>query len=258
MWASERQAKILEILNTEKRVVTLDLVDLFDVSRETIRRDLLDMETAGALHRVHGGAICVDVGVATEPDFAVRMEAGAEYKAAIGAATCDLIGDGATVFVDAGTTTRAFAHQALRKGSLKFITNSIEIAQMASGSNAREVLLLGGRPHKDVPATYGELTLSEIDRFHADFAVLSPVGLHPTRGASYYELHEAEVARAMIRRSARCIMLCHSPKIGVESRVAVCRPEEIDHIVTDELADKSLRLPRGQVHFTSLASAVSG
>ena len=81
---------------------------------------------------------------------------------------------------------------------------------MASAPNS-DTLLLGGRPHRDVPATYGEMTLSEIDRFLADYAVISPVGVHADRGATDYELHEAEVARAMMRlpkKSRRLVATC--------------------------------------------------
>lgn len=161
---------------------------------------------------------------------------------------------GATCFVDAGTTTAAFARCLADRGDIRVITNSIEIARTLADAPDCDVLLLGGRPHRDVPATYGEMTLSEIDRFLADFAILSPVALHPERGATDYELREAEVARGMIRRSQSCIMLCHAEKIGVESRVAICRLDEIDYLVTDAVPG-TIGLPRGRVHFVRRAPA---
>lgn len=251
MWSHERQSRILEMLGTEKKVFTNRLAQLFDVSRETVRRDLLDMELHGTLVRVHGGAMSVEREIPPEPAFSERPVTHADQKSAIGALACTIIPRGSTIFVDAGTTTRAFAQELARQGDVRVITNSIEIARILGPVAGCDTLLLGGRPHTDVPATYGEMTLSEIDRFLADFAVISPVGIHADRGATDYELHEAEVARAMMRRSRECIMLCHSEKIGAESRVSICRLDEIEHLVTDAAADTSFKLPRGRIHHST-------
>lgn len=249
MWAHERKSRILEILGREGRVYTNSLAHMFDVSRETVRRDLLEMEEDGNLQRVHGGATPLRADIVPEPAFRDRLEAHSEVKAAIGVRACELIPPGSTLFIDAGTTTLAFAQVLARRGNVRIITNAIEIAQIMARVDSCDTLLLGGRPHSDVPATYGEMTLAEIDRFLADFAVISPVGMHPTRGATDYELHEAEVARTMMRRARSCIMLAHADKIGTESRVTICRPDEIDHVVTDDRALPGLTLSRGTVHY---------
>ncbi|EPX86021.1 DeoR/GlpR family DNA-binding transcription regulator [Salipiger mucosus] len=249
MWSHERQSKILEHLGRDGKVQTHRLAELFEVSRETIRRDLLELDQKGSLVRVHGGAVQSEREILPEPAFSDRLVAHAEVKRAIGRTAAALIEPGATLHIDAGTTTRAFARELIQQhDDLRIITNSIEIAQMLAVEDGFEVLLLGGKPHGDVPATFGELTLSEIDRFLADYAVISPVGLNAARGATDYELHEAEVARKMIRCARSCLMLCHASKIGAESRVAVCRTEEIDQVVTDAAADPEFRLPNGRVH----------
>lgn len=249
MWSHERQEKILELLASQQKVSTNALSAEFNVSRETIRRDLLEMEVQGVLLRVHGGAKTVGTAIEPEGTFAQRQEQFHEQKKAIAQLACDLIPRNSTCFVDAGTTTSAFARAVAARGDIRIITNSLEIAQIVSGGQNCDVLLLGGRPHSDVPATYGEMTLSQIDRFLADFAVISPTGLHQNRGATDYELHEAEVARAMMRRASACIMLCHSDKIGTESRVSICRLYEVDHLVTDtHPRGQDITLPRGTVH----------
>lgn len=247
MWSHERQAKILEKLTADNKVSTVQLAQNFGISRETARRDLIEMEQSGQLRRVHGGAVSTVSDIDPEPPFSQRLVQFAEDKDAIGRTACDLVPEGSTCFIDAGTTTIAFARHLAARGNIRVITNSIEIAQIIARGRDCETLLLGGRPHTDVPATYGEMTLSEIDRFLGDFAVISPVGLHLARGASDYELHEAEIARAMMRRSKECVMLCHSSKIGIESRVGICRIDEIDHLVTDASAE-AISLPRGRLH----------
>jgi DeoR/GlpR family transcriptional regulator of sugar metabolism len=249
MWSHERQEKILELLASNHKVSTNALSVAFDVSRETIRRDLMEMEQQGVLLRVHGGAKPIGALIEPEATFAQRQEQFHDQKQAIARLACNLIPLHSTCFIDGGTTTSVFARHVAARGDIRVITNSLEIAQiMASGQNC-DVLLLGGRPHSDVPATYGEMTLSQIDRFLADFAVISPTGLHQDRGATDYELHEAEVARAMMRRARACVMLCHSDKIGTESRVSICRLDEVDHLVTDTLPrGQEITLPRGTVH----------
>lgn len=257
MWSHERQAKILELLARDGKAFTNRLAQEFKVSRETVRRDLLEMEQSGTLVRVHGGAMSSNRDIIPEPAFSERLVAHAEAKTAIGIAACALIPRGSTLFIDAGTTTIAFARALARKGDMRVITNSIEIAQIAGAAESCDTLLLGGRPHLEVSATYGEMTLSEIDRFLADFAVISPVGIHATRGATDYELHESEVARTMMRRARSCVMLCHASKIGIESRVSICRLDEIDNLVTDESADPAFRLPRGTVHYAGTGQATT-
>lgn len=252
MWSHERQAKILESLGRDGKVQARSLADMFDVSRETIRRDLKELEGRGGLLRVHGGALLAADDVSPEPAFADRLELNADIKRAIGQKACELIPQSSTVFIDAGTTTLAFARSLSRLKGIRIITNSIEIARLSSPDSDCETLLLGGKPDHKVPATYGELTLSEIDRFLADFAVIAPVGLHNARGATSYELHEAEVARKMMQRSETCIMLCDSEKLGRESRVAVCQVHEIDHLVTNGSDDFDFKLPRGTVHLATL------
>ncbi|SMO90515.1 DeoR/GlpR family DNA-binding transcription regulator [Paracoccus laeviglucosivorans] len=249
MWSHERQGKILEMLVRDGKVMTNQLADLFNVSRETVRRDLLEMEETGSLTRVHGGAIQSGPDITPEAAFDIRRSADASAKDAIGEAACALIEPGMTLMIDTGTTTLAFAHALVRRGPVRIITNSIEIAQLTAASDC-ETLLLGGRPHREVPGTFGEMTLSEVDRFLADMAIISPVGLHPHRGATDYELHEAELARAMMRRAKSRMILCHSAKIGAESRVAICGLDEIDHVVTDARPNEVFSLPRGQMHFT--------
>ncbi|WP_138470726.1 DeoR/GlpR family DNA-binding transcription regulator [Poseidonocella sp. HB161398] len=251
MWSHERQAEILALLSQDGKVSAHILASRFSVSRETVRRDLLEMEEAGLLQRVHGGAVGSH-SVEPEPAFAARASQFSEQKHAIGRAALELIPEGATCFIDAGTTTSSFAASLAARGNIRVMTNSLEIATiMVKGANC-DTLLLGGRPHTDVPATYGEMTLSEIDRFRADHAVISPVAVDRQRGATSYELHEAEVARAMIRCSQNCIMLCHSEKLETESRVSICRLDEIDHLVTDALAEP-FDLPRGTTHYAALS-----
>jgi DeoR/GlpR family transcriptional regulator of sugar metabolism len=227
LWHEERRSRIVALLRDGARASTSAIAGELGVSRETVRRDLLTLEAEGLLQRVHGGAIAPRD--AAEAPFDRRRRQRWREKLAIGRAAARLVETGMIVFVDAGTTTLAFAEALAGRRDLRVVTNSIGVAQRLSD----RAILLGGAVTTDVPATFGELTLGEIGRFMADLAFISPVAVHAEDGAMNYALHEAEVARAMIRRSRALVVLADRSKLDLRSRVTVCKPGEIDVLVTD-------------------------
>ena len=231
MWLQERHQRIMTLLQAHHRVSTDTLADEFGVSRETVRRDLLELESEGHVKRVHGGAVLPHP--APEEPFQERMSLHLNAKKAIAKAAAALIEPGQCVLVDAGTTTSVFARELIKVPDVMIVTNSVDIMTTAHHSNHNaEVLLLGGRVVSDVPATYGEITLSEISRFNADVVVLSPVALHSTQGATDFDIHEAEVARAMIAQAHKVVMLADHSKLETTSRVHYCQTDQINVLVT--------------------------
>lgn len=223
----------MSLLEAQHRVSTDSLADDLDVSRETVRRDLLELESEGLVKRVHGGAVLPRP--APEEPFKKRMSSQLRAKKSIAKCAATLIKPGQCIFIDAGTTTSVFAQELARLTDVLVLTNSIDIATTIHQSEYDlKVVLLGGQMVSDVPGTYGELTLSEIARFNADIAVMSPVALHPEHGAANFDLHEAEVARAMIAQSAKLMMLADYDKLGATSRVQYCVADQIDVLVTNK------------------------
>ena len=222
----------MEILTARGQVSAGKLADLLGVSRETVRRDLLEMEKEGRVTRVHGGAILPQQG--TEPPFSKRLNTKLREKREIARKAVGLIRPGQCVMVDAGTTTSVFARELIRVPDIMVVTNSIDIATTIQNAQAAiELVLLGGTLVSDVPGTYGAMTLAEVERFRADMAFVAPVALDAAEGAFDFELHEAEVAGAMVAQARQAVMLVDHGKLGVTSRVRYCRPEEIDILVTD-------------------------
>jgi DeoR family fructose operon transcriptional repressor len=232
MWSEERHHRILTMLIAQGRIETDSVTEALNVSRETVRRDLLKLEAEGKLRRVHGGAISAEI--SAEKPFETRRQVNAAEKKRIAKAAARLLQPGECCFVDAGTTTAAFALELAKLPGIAVITNSIDVASaMRSGQPDADVLLLGGQLGADVPATYGEITISEIQRFRPDAAIISPVGLHPEHGATDYFLAEAEVARAMIANARRLVMLADRSKLGEVSRVRLCPITAIETLVVD-------------------------
>ncbi|MEJ6004072.1 DeoR/GlpR family DNA-binding transcription regulator [Paucibacter sp. AS339] len=243
MWTPERHDKIISLLNERQRLTTDAFALELGVSKETVRRDLIELEAHGKLSRVHGGAIpCAQTSEAqAEASYQERVRQQQPEKQAIARAAAKLIRPGSCCFIDAGSTTHALAQQLLQCGrELQIITNSVEIARTLAASPEIETHLLGGQFQADVPATSGDFTLSEIARYHADFALISPTALNPEHGALDYAWHEANVARAMLARSRSCILLADASKLGASSRLQVCPATAIDVLVTDDRAEPAM------------------
>jgi DeoR/GlpR family transcriptional regulator of sugar metabolism len=236
MWAGERHRRILNLIASVGRVEAETMAEQLHVSRETIRRDLKQLEQDGRVRRVHGGAIPVEP--APERPFRARRRVQVDAKRRIGQAAAPLLRPGQSCFIDAGTTTAAFASALARIGGVFVITNSVEVAAiLRAGDAAADIVLLGGRFGTEVPATHGELTIAEIGRFRADVAVLSPVGVDPVGGVTYHLFIEAEIARTMMRHAGLTLWLADHTKLGQTNRAAVCACPDIHTLVTDAPAE---------------------
>ena len=236
MLQEARFHRIKALLTTHGEVSTERLVRDLLVSRETIRRDLQELESEGALRRVHGGGVALDASGAEAP-LAVRQASRAKEKRAIARGAVRLLWAGETLLIDAGTTTAQLAEELTALAGLTVITNGLDVARTLNRDERfrrnNEVVLLGGRLLTEVPATAGDLTIAEIGRYSADVALLSPVGLCAPHGASSFERSEAEVARAMVASARRCVILADHGKIGQRSRIGYADLAAIDTIVTD-------------------------
>lgn len=239
MLQEERFIRIRSLLATFTRVSTERVARDLDVSRETARRDLLDLETQGALRRVHGGAVAI--GPEPEAPLSVRQRSNPSEKRRIAKAALKLLMPGQTLFLDAGTTTNILAEELATLSGLTVVTNSLSIALRLATTNTtrtsnHNIILLGGHVHAETEAVYGDITVGEVHRYKADVAMLSPVGLDAKHGATSFESHECEVARAMCTQAMRVVILADHSKIGQSSRVSYIASADIDTVVTDSRA----------------------
>ncbi|MBS0519542.1 MAG: DeoR/GlpR transcriptional regulator [Proteobacteria bacterium] len=247
MGAEERHRRILALLHRLKRVTAESIAEELEVSRETVRRDLVKLEQDGAPRRVHGGGVLPEP--QEEAPFEKRMTAQAREKQVMARAIHDLLRPDMTCFVGAGTTTAVLATELCKAIRLTVITNSISVASTVRSGSSHEVILLGDALNGDVPGTYGELTLSEIGRFHTDLTIISPIAVDEVAGVTTFAFQEAEVARAMIAQGRKLVVLAGHTKLGTTSGVYICNCPKVDVLVTDAGADRSaLRsLTRGGV-----------
>jgi DeoR family glycerol-3-phosphate regulon repressor len=238
MKPKDRQTKILEIVARDGAASVETLAEAFDVSVETIRRDLSDLASTGALNKVRGGARRIRL--ATEGSFEERRFEAAAAKAAIARTLAGIVEPGDTLFMDTGTTTLACAEELARAEGLTVITNSFLIAQRLGAGGRHRVHVLGGTWHAGNAETVGPHAIEQIGRFQADHAVLGVAALDADAGAMDADFDEAQVARAMIDRARHVIVLAHGDKFGRRAAYRVCRLDEIDVLVSDREPDGPL------------------
>jgi DeoR/GlpR family transcriptional regulator of sugar metabolism len=239
MLQEERFLRIRSLLATFSRLSVERVMQDLTVSRETVRRDLLELEGLGELRRVHGGAVAIKA--EPEPPLAVRLVARQREKRAIAKAAVALLRPGQTIFMDAGSTMSICSEEIGTLSGMTVITNSLNIALKFAGAGegrltGNQTILLGGQIDVKAQATCGDTTVEAIRRYRADVALLSPVGLHAKHGAMSFEHHEATVARAMAEQAQQLVLLADHAKIGQASRVTYARTTDIDVVVTDAKA----------------------
>lgn len=238
MWHHERHQRICSLINTFSQLSSERLASELGVSKETIRRDLLHLEAVGELQRIHGGAISINK---EEPPINIRSKLHVNEKKSMVKLARSQIKSGQTLFVDAGSTTTLLAEELNKLSGLIVITNSWDVAYIleschqeegASGSN--QVILLGGKVNPQLKSTFGQRTVSEIQSYRADMALLSPVGIESGFGVSSYDHDEAAVAHAMVNNADTVLILADHSKIGKISRVSYCPIQRVDFLVSDQ------------------------
>ncbi|MFC5387422.1 DeoR/GlpR family DNA-binding transcription regulator [Aquamicrobium segne] len=238
MKPSNRQAEILFCVERDGEVSVPDLVARFEVSAETIRRDLAQLAASGAVQKVHGGARRVRLHV--ENSFEDRISEQAAEKAIIAQKLRKLVSPGDTCFIDTGTTTLVCAQAIADIEDLTVITNSLHVARLL-GAGKGKVFLLGGNYAFDNDETVGPIALVQIAQFRADYAVIGAAALDPEAGPMDANFEEAAIARAMCKHAAKIIIVADSSKYGKRALHHVCPLEDVDIIVSDRLPDKAFQ-----------------
>jgi len=247
MRRSVRQAEIAAAVEAGGRASVDALAAQFDVSLETMRRDLADLAAAGTIRRVHGAAVAA--GGAREAPFTSRLVDNAAGKRAIAAKLAEIMRPGETIFIDTGTTTLTAAQAIAPTPDLTIVTNGAAIAAALARGPSR-VFLLGGWYGVDADETYGAAAVAQIGEFQADRAILTAGGLDAELGVADFEFEEASVARAMAAHADSVIVLADATKFGRRAAHRVSPLDQIDMLLTDGATPPPQRsaLNRAGVH----------
>lgn len=235
MNAEQRQQDIVDAVAREGRVSVVDLASRYDVTVETIRRDLAALDRVGALRKVHGGAVAATVLALPETAVAERELSNAAAKQAIAAAAIAAVAPrpGAVLLLDAGTSVSSLARLLPEGLGLTVITNSVLTAALLAGREDLTVRVLGGHVRGITQAAVGPEALSTLAQLRVDVAIMGANGLTAEHGLSTPDPDEASVKRAMIRAARRVVVLADATKIGQEHLVSFADLDDVDTLVTD-------------------------
>jgi DeoR family transcriptional regulator of aga operon len=237
MLSEERRREILELLQSEGRVLVRDLSKRFRTSLITIRKDLEFLHHQGQLERTHGGALPLRTGALRDRTLQEKERLHRQEKLRIAAAAVRMIRPGQVVILDSGTTTTAIARACRQFRSLTVITNATNIAQELAGTSV-EVLLTGGTLRKNSFSLVGPLAEESLRRLSADLLFLAVDGFDVRYGLTTPNLLEARVNRAMAEASRRTIVVCDSSKFGRRSLSLIMPVSAVHETITDRKITK--------------------
>lgn len=238
MTPEERRNEIINMVRTETRASVEQLAEALNASRETIRRDLSELDSRGFLRKVHGGAVISepDTADSLEGPFSARMAQNLKAKRAIAKAAAGLLKAGDSVLIDTGSTTLVLAEELSSIAGLTVITNSAAIAALAAKGPESKVFLIGGEYRRSGQENVGEIAVQQISQFRAMHAILTVAAVAET-GYMDHDFQEAQVARAMSRQAASVTILADSSKMGRLGVFEVGPPQLAKRLITNEIPD---------------------
>ena len=233
----KRRSQIIKMLEEQSVVTNRELMDAFGISIETVRRDLAYLEQKGVLERVYGGAVRKEM-LREELIYSSREQKEAEEKQKIAEVTEKLIQNNDIVFFDIGTTVHYVVKKLNAGKKISAFTNAIRTAVTLSEKGS-EVILTGGRIRSGELALSGSLAENNLRNFNIDKAIISVAGITED-GVSDFFADEAGLRRQAISNANKVIVLADYTKFGVRAACRVCEIEDIDVLITDSKAPKSL------------------
>jgi DeoR/GlpR family transcriptional regulator of sugar metabolism len=232
-----RRKQIAELIEKKGTLSNTEIMERFDISIETVRRDLAYLEGKGALKRVYGGAIKNEVN-SVEPNYTNRESLNDSEKIAIAMEAEKLINPNDTVFFDIGTTVLHLANRVDASKNVLAFTNSLRTA-MALSDKAKSVVLTGGQLRYGEFCVSGSIAEENMLRFNVNKVVIGVGGITED-GITDFIVEEASLRQKMIKNAETVIAIADFSKFGVRAVCNVCDIDDVDILITDEKAPEDL------------------
>jgi DeoR family transcriptional regulator, glycerol-3-phosphate regulon repressor len=236
---THRQSEILNIARSQGRVMVDDLTRRFEVSAQTIRKDLNDLCDQRSLTRIHGGAIIAS-GVENLAYEARRFVA-ADEKKAIGQAAAAQIPNGCSLFINIGTTTEEVASALTAHQDLLVITNNLNVAMLLYRLPRIEVIVAGGTVRRADGAVIGSTAINLIGQFKVDYAIIGASAIDEEGTLLDFDYREVQAAQAIIANARNVILVADSTKLQRSAPVRIAQLSQIKTFVTDAELPQRLR-----------------
>lgn len=228
----ERRRKIAEQVLAYHSVKVIDLSKEFDVTEETIRRDLEKLEKQKVLVRTYGGAVLTEKTNDDEP-FSIRSRENIECKKSIALVISDMIQDGEVVMMDSSTSSLEVGKSIGNSKKVTLITNSMGLAMEMVQYDKTQVICVGGTLRRRAISFIGPATRQAIQNYYADKVILSCKGIDMEKGVMESNEMESDVKRAMIATARTVILAIDHTKFDSVAMVRSCDLAKVDIVVTD-------------------------
>ena len=232
----ERREQIMERVLRDGRVDVADLALAFDVTSETIRRDLTDLQEERLVRRVHGGAVPWRSWI-FEPQLRVRESQNVDEKRRIARAALQEVPEQGAILIDSGSTAAHLADLLDRDRQLTVITNSVPIVQSLATTERPEVVLIGGTLRRNTMAFVDETGVDMLRDLTVDVLFMGCDGVSPGRGFTTPYRSEAAIKRAMMASARRTVMMFDHSKVGNDQLLRFAPIGDVDLIITGAEVD---------------------
>ncbi|GHV54219.1 HTH-type transcriptional regulator IolR [Synergistales bacterium] len=216
----------------QRRRVDLDaLCEYFSVSKNTIRRDIDDLEKRGSIKKIYGGVCAAEKNEL--PAFKEHAETAPERKKRVAAAAASFVENGDIIFIDSGTTTYHLAEYVSDRKNLTILTNNLNFITSGIPCENLTIISLPGTLNRRTLSFTGANTAQALEAFNISKAFMASTGITVERGATNYYAAESEIKRMAMRRSRRNYLLADHTKLGVISLVTYADLKEFDCLITE-------------------------
>lgn len=235
---NQRQEQIIALVRERGFVAIEALAEHFDVTPQTIRRDINQLCDLGLMRRYHGGA-----GLPSSVEnlaYQARQVLHQAEKERIARVVAAEIPDNASLFINIGTTTEEVAKALVNHNGLRVITNNLNVANILAGKPDFEVIVTGGVVRSRDRGIVGEASIDIIQQFKVDFGIIGISGIDTDGTLLDFDYREVRAAQAIIRHSRRVFLATDHTKFGRNAMVRLGHVEEIDAVFTDRAPDQEM------------------
>lgn len=236
MLYTERKNEILRQLELKSVVKLSELVNDFDVSMDTLRRDLKAMEKEGLLCCIRGGA-CLPEKIQRFSNFTGREVINIELKREAAKKAVQYINENDVIFLNSGTTNTVLAQEIAESVSgCTVVTNNIAVVNVLMMNPKIDVIVLGGKLDTLEKSTYGSVCENELSKYYFDTAFLSINSVNGEMGYTDFRFNEIPLMQAAVKCSKTVIAVMDSSKFGRVAKKKIFDLEATDYLVTDNTA----------------------
>ena len=240
MLKRERLHKIIEMVNTQGIITVNEIINKLNVSDMTIRRDLDELDKAGKVVRIHGGAQSISYSINQELSHSEKQTLQIEEKRKIVELASTYINDGDTIFLGQGTTIELLAHFLINK-RIRIVTNNYPAFEILKQSDSVNIILTGGDFRKNTGALVGPITNANLKRINFTKSFISANGIH-NESICTYNIEEGEAQEIALNNSRTKYLLLDNKKLNKDDFYVFYNLHDIDYLITDHSINKDVKI----------------